>query len=243
MEDCVDQIKSPKGLLAGTPQRVCIWKFCFRYPRQASSVYSHGFWLKNAPATFQLVMTQILGDVDNCNAYVDDLVIFTDTWDSHFCGLDHVFVCLQRAILTLNLAKCEFGHATECHFGKQVGQGTVYSLDGAEIHCHLSNTKDELRRFLGTAGYYRNFSDAALTRTNFLHDSVPFVWSPSCLAAFNAAKLLLCRASVLSVPDFMKTFKLEVDMSSTGAGAVLIQEDAQGIDHPISFFSHKFNHE
>lgn len=36
-------------------------------------------------------------------------------------------------------------------------------------------------------------------------------------------------------------FKLEVDASKVGTGAVLLQEDEQGIDHPVSYFSCKFN--
>ena len=33
----------------------------------------------------------------------------------------------------------------------------------------------------------------------------------------------------------------EVDASAVGAGAVLLQEDEQGINHPVSYFSRKFN--
>lgn len=35
--------------------------------------------------------------------------------------------------------------------------------------------------------------------------------------------------------------KLEVVASGTGAGAVLLQEDSSGIDHPVCFFSKKFS--
>lgn len=54
--------------------------------------------------------------------------------------------------------------------------------------------------------------------------------------AFNAVKDLLCNAPVLSAPNFEKSFKLQVDASATGAGAVLLQDDDHGIDHPISYF-------
>ena len=45
---------------------------------------------------------------------------------------------------------------------------------------------------------------------------------------------------VLTAPDFDKQFKLYVDASDVGAGAVLQQENDQGIDHSINYFSRKF---
>lgn len=52
-------------------------------------------------------------------------------------------------------------------------------------------------------------------------------------------KALLVNSSVLATPDFAVPFKLEVDASGTGAGAVLLQEDKSGIHHPIGYFSKK----
>ncbi len=54
-------------------------------------------------------------------------------------------------------------------------------------------------------------------------------------------KTLLCSAPVLAAPCFEKTFLLEVDASGSGAGAVLLQMGADGLNHPISFFSKKFH--
>lgn len=57
------------------------------------------FGLCNAPATFQQLMTKVLGDVVGCTVYLDDVVVYFDTWFSH----------LER--LTVNPAKCEFARA------------------------------------------------------------------------------------------------------------------------------------
>uniref|UniRef100_A0A0E9WSF6 Reverse transcriptase/retrotransposon-derived protein RNase H-like domain-containing protein n=1 Tax=Anguilla anguilla TaxID=7936 RepID=A0A0E9WSF6_ANGAN len=67
------------------------------------------------------------------------------------------------------------------------------------------------------------------------------MWTSDCQNAFEAVKLLLCSAPVLAAPDFALPFKLVVDARALGAGAVLLQEDIDGIDHPVSFFSRKFN--
>ena len=47
--------------------------------------------------------------------------------------------------------------------------------------------------------------------------------------------------AVLLAPDFDKCFKLAVDASDLGIGAVLLQEDNNGIDNPVCYFSKKFN--
>lgn len=52
---------------------------------------------------------------------------------------------------------------------------------------------------------------------------------------------LLCSAPVLMAPQLTKPFKLFVDASKVGAGAVLMQADADGVNCPVSFFSKKFN--
>ncbi len=105
-------------------------------------------------------------------------------------------------------------------------------------------TKRELRRFLGMVGYYRafckNFASVVSPLTDLLSSSKTFIWSPACENAFEAAKDLLCFAPVLAAPEFTRPFKLEVDASAVGAGAVLLQEDDRGIDHPLCYFSRKF---
>ncbi|KAI5085363.1 hypothetical protein C0J45_23147, partial [Silurus meridionalis] len=89
------------------------------------------------------------------------------------------------------------------------------------------STRRELRRFLGMAGYYRsfckNFSTVVASLTSLLSASKPFVWTTDCQHAFDSVKAMLCNSPVLADPDFSKPFKLEVDASVIGAGAVLLQ--------------------
>lgn len=53
--------------------------------------------------------------------------------------------------------------------------------------------------------------------------------------------MLRSNAPVLAAPVFDHPFKLVVDVSDVGAGAVLLQDDENGFEHPISYFSKKFN--
>ncbi len=56
---------------------------------------------------------------------------------------------------------------------------------------------------------------------------------------FKNVKLLLCYAPVLSVLCLDESFKLQVEASQVGAGAVLLLEK-EGIDRPVCSFSTKF---
>ena len=94
------------------------------------------------------------------------------------------------------------------------------------------------------AGYYRcfckNFSVVVAPLTQLCSPNVPFVWTEECCRSFSSAKSLLCSAPVLCAPNFTLPFKLEVDTSGSGAGAVLLQEGDGGVCHPVCYFSTKF---
>ncbi len=92
-----------------------------------------------------------------------------------------MFSRLAEVSLTLNLAKCEFGQATITYLGKEVGQGQVRPVEAkvtAVTEFPIPATRKELRRFLGMAGYYRNFcknfSTVVNPLTSLLSPSYPF---------------------------------------------------------------------
>lgn len=206
------------------------------------------FGLCNAPATFQRLINKVLGGVPKCRAYLDDIVVYSTEWSEHLATLRIVFQRLANASLTLNLAKCEFGKATVRYLGQLVGSGKVCPVDvkvKAISEFPPPSTRKELRRFLGLVGYYRryckNFSSVVAPLTNLTSPSVQYVWTSECQTAFDNVKGLLCCSPVLSVPVFGKPFKLEIDASDVGTGAVLLQADDEGIDHPVCYHSRKFN--
>ena len=100
-------------------------------------------------------------------------------------------------------------------------------------------------QYLGMAGYYRsfckNFSAVAAPLTDLMSPKVRYKWSPSCQHSFDGIKALLTNAPVLVAPVFERPFKLAVDASDAGAGAVLLQDGDDGIEHPVSYYSKKFN--
>ena len=96
------------------------------------------------------------------------------------------------------------------------------------------------------ASYYRkfcrNFSIITAPLTALLKKQEPYVWSVECQKAFDRVKAVLQSFPVLQAPKFReKHFKLVIDASDLGVGAVLQQEDSEGIDHSVCYFSKKFN--
>ncbi len=256
MEDCIDKVGSARfvtklDLLKGYWQVPLTERAAeisaFVTPDDFLDYRVMAFGLRNAPATFQRLMNKVLAGVSHCKAYLDDIVVYSNSWNEHLSTLTTVFDRLLEASLTLNLIKCEFGKATVTYLGKQVGQGQVRPVDlkvQAITNFAVPLTKRELRRFLGMSGYYRgfckNFSDVVLPLTNLLRVSQSFEWTEECQTAFDSVKSILSSAPVLVAPRYSYSFKLDVDASATGAGAVLLQDDESGVEHPVGYFSKKF---
>lgn len=93
------------------------------------------------------------------------------------------------------------------------------------------------------ANYYRrfipNFSTISYPLTYLRKKRVQFNWSNDCENAFQQIKKLLISSPILAYPDFTKQFKVVVDASQLGCGAIICQ-DHDGSDLPISFISRTF---
>ncbi len=71
----------------------------------------------------------VLSGIQNCEVYLDDIVIYSMTWEDHIRTLEALFKRLNEDSLTLNLAKCEFARAVITYLGKLVGQGQVRPVE------------------------------------------------------------------------------------------------------------------
>ena len=154
--------------------------------------------MKNAPVTFQRMVNHIVAVIEGCEVYVDDLIVYSQTWEQHIGQLCRLFEKLSQAKLILNLVKSEFCQANAVYLGHVVGQGMVRPTK-AKVEAiekfSTPRTKKELQRFLGMAGYYRkfcqNFSDVASPLTNLLAKNVKYVWSEETGNGFNKMKTVV----------------------------------------------------
>ena len=113
------------------------------------------FGMKNAPATFQRMVNKLVRDIDGCEGYIDDVVIYSDDWSDHTRQNKRFFQIMREAKLTINLMKKSHCEILRPHCRTRASK---------TLRCKNSNhcqtpypLTEELARFLGMAGYYRNF--------------------------------------------------------------------------------------
>jgi transposase InsO family protein len=188
------------------------------------------FGLTNAPATFQRMMSTILKGVKGCLVFLDDIIIFADTWEEHHPILEDVLGRIRAAGLKLKRAKCQFGKASVKFLGHVVSsQGTEPDPEKVKAvqDFPTPTSASEVRCFLGMASYYRRFVNGFASIAAPLHDLTKgerdFCWSTQADKAFATLKNHLCSSPVLALPNFSLPFTVYTDASDVGLGAVLAQ--------------------
>ena len=209
-----------------------------------------GMGLTNAPATFQRLMYKVLGNLlwKNAMAYMDDVVIFSPTYEQHLKDVEAVLQKIQAAGLKIKPPKCSFAK-TEVQY-----LGFIISAEG--VMCDPVNTdkvkafrtpanRRDVRSFLGLTSYYRRFisqyANLAKPLYELTKDDVQFKWTDKEQRAFETLRERLITPPVLAYPDMSKDFIVATDASGVGLGAVLKQKDEQGKERVIAYASRILN--
>ena len=188
------------------------------------------FGLCNAPATFSRLMDCALAGLawNICLYYLDDIIVFSASWEEHLERLRAVFEQLRRANLKLGAAKCHLATREVSFLGYKVtpeGLEPEPKLMEAIEKLTPPTSFTEVRSFLGLVGYYRRFikrfSDKAAPLNALLHKDKEWSWSLQCQEAFDLLKGEISQKPVSAYPDFTKPFRLYTDASNLGLGAIL----------------------
>eukprot|EP00741_Cyanophora_paradoxa_P005569 tig00000911_g5399.t1 len=164
----------------------------------------------------------------------------------HLLDLKALFETISKANLRLKPSKCRFcvpeidllGHRISAEGIRQDPAKTKVITDW-----QTPKNADELRSFLGLAGYYRrfveNFSKVVHAMQRLLLKDAVWSWPEDGPAdrAFKELKELLGRDIILRFPDFSKPFILQTDASTYAIGAILSQADDKGVERPLAFIS------
>ena len=217
------------------------------------------FGLCNAPATFQRLMERCMGDLNlrDCLIYLDDIIIFSSTFEEHLKRLQAVFKNLKKHNLKLKPSKCEFLKESVTYLGHVVSAAGIH-VDPAKTEAVRSwpipkSTKD-VRKFLGFTGYYQRFVKGYAAIARPLNDLLighptnpqaktkasvkanPFKWGPEQQTSFNTIIYRLISPPVLGYADYRLPFSLHTDTSGTGLGAALYQLQ-NGVNRVVAYAS------
>jgi len=153
--------------------------------RTAFTLGPLGFWefnklpfgCSNSPATFERIVEEILGEYNMtiCIIYLDDLIIFSSTFEEHLERLNLVMSRLHQAGIKLSPEKCQFLQRKVRFLGHVVGPEGI-ETDPEKCtkvkEFPRPTNPDQLRSFVHLAGYYRklipNFSKVARPLTDLL---------------------------------------------------------------------------
>ncbi|XP_065925767.1 uncharacterized protein [Magallana gigas] len=205
------------------------------------------FGLVNAPATFSRMMRKLLQGMNGVENFIDDVIVFTDTFEEHLHILKTVFERLRDAGLAARPTKCFIGFDKIDCLGHMVGNKCLEpeqdKIDAVR-NAPIPQTKKQVRAFLGLAGFYRkfipNFSAIAIPLSDLTKKGQPnkVIWTESQQRAFDTLKHMLSERPILKLPEFNETFILRTDAADDGIGAVLLQmEDDEKL--PVAYASRK----
>ncbi|KAJ8031683.1 hypothetical protein HOLleu_24949 [Holothuria leucospilota] len=217
------------------------------------------FGLTSAPSTFQRLMEKCMGDMNlkKCLVYLDDIIIFSKTFEEHLERLAAVFKRLGEYGLKLKPSKCEFLKPSVKYLGHIVSAKGVETdpekIEKIKNWPPPTNLK-QLRSFLGFAGYYRRFvegfskiakplnalmgGESMIDKDGKARSKAPtWNWSRECQTAFETLVGKLTSPPVLAYANYELPFELHTDASGEGLGAALYQVSSDGKKRVIAYGS------
>lgn len=217
------------------------------------------FGLKNAPSKFMQLMDIVLHDMRNyCSCFIDDIVVYSKTFEEHIMHLQTVFDRLRQHKLKLKMQKCHFVQAETEYLGFIItNKGIKPNPEKVQAIRNLQPPVNvrQTRGFLGMINFYRryvpNFSEIARPIIDLTKKYSRFKWTDECQRAFDFLKESLGAVPLLAFPDRTKPYILYTDSSDYAIGAALVQEMAEEEDFesvpgcknekPIHFISKKLS--
>ncbi|MBW0508683.1 hypothetical protein O181_048398 [Austropuccinia psidii MF-1] len=191
------------------------------------------FGLKNAPAHFQRMMETIFQEemVEGWMVvYIDDILIYSETWEDHVQYIDRVLSKCTPNNLKISLKKCNFGQELLALLHKVSGLSLAIDQHkvAAVLQKPVPKNITEMKSLLGFASYYRNHIKTLSHITSSLYKlcskDVVFEITKERRDAYERIKNELTNAPFLILPDFELPFKLYIEAAcSQGLGEALHQ--------------------
>ena len=167
------------------------------------------------------------------------MIVYSKTFEEHLERLEAVFTRLEEFGLKLKTSKCALIR-DKVKYLEHIISSKGIETDPEKVEAVKSwpvpTRIEDLRTFLGFAGYYRKFVPEYAKRARPLNDllkrasvvkgrneGAEWFWTQKCQTAFEGVIEVLSSPRVLSYPDFNRLFVLNMDASMDGLGATLSQ--------------------
>lgn len=143
------------------------------------------FGYKNAPGRFQSFMDSCFKDLQNCVVYIDDILLYSRTYEEHIRLLEIFMEIISRSGINLSNKKTEL-------FKNQIEfLGHEIDIEGVKVQEHIItkiiefvediNTRKELQQFMGIINRVREFipnlSEILLPLQKLLKKDIEFIWT------------------------------------------------------------------
>jgi hypothetical protein len=202
------------------------------------------FGISSAPAIFQRLIDQVILDIPNCIAYLDDLLITDPTEDEHLKTLEQVLDKLADYGFTCNPDKCVFFQDSVSYLGFRIdkhGKTPDPTRVEAIIRMPPPTNIKELEAFIGKINYYgqfiSNFSSKCQILNQLRKKNTRWNWTTDCQTAFKHLLDEISTATTLVHYDDKLPIVVATDASHYGLGAVIMHRYSDGSEKPIAFAS------
>ncbi len=139
------------------------YKTAFYSPTDTKKLFQYcrmSMGLKTASTSFTHVMEIILEGLNFCIFYLDDVIVFSDTWEEHMEHIRIIFDRFRKANMKLDPKKCKFCSADIKFLGFQLHEDSI-SVPELKVKAlremPTPTSKKALLSALAAMNYYRKF--------------------------------------------------------------------------------------
>ena len=207
-------------------------KTAFRTHRGLFQFKRLPFGLRNGPSIFQRVMQSILAPYlwIFCLVYIDDIVIYSKSYEEHLIHLDKVLEAIENAGITLSPKKCHLFYGSILLLGHKVsrlGLSTHAEKVKAVMELERPRKLSQLQTFLGMVVYFSAFilyyASVCAPLFQLLRKGCKWHWGVEQEHAFQSAKIALNSSPLLGHPMEGLPYRLYTDASDEALGCSLQQ--------------------
>lgn len=181
-------------------------------------------------------------------SYVDDILIYANSYNEILEDLEEVLQKLREAGLKLSKGKARIAVRQVDYVGHTItptgSSPKISRMQGVEALPMPTNRKSA-RSFCGIINYSREYIQDVSRILKPIYEvtggNQKFEWGDRQIMAFNGAKAAFINAVPLAWWQDGRKTVLETDASMIGIGAVLYQVDNEGKRYTLGFYSEAFN--